>query len=135
MVFEPNTARTYLGISYSGSLNGRVFSLKAGEGLKIDRLLGIVTTLLQKGKSTAPELAETIRGIHAHDFRDVEDICKAGIPLVATQGGGGGIADRRRLQAEPQRAHGRRAAEHTRGPQKHRQRIRASPELSGSSRS
>jgi predicted DNA-binding transcriptional regulator YafY len=60
--------------------------------MKIDRLLGIVTTLLQKGKSTAPELAKKFEVSTRTIFRDVDDICKAGIPLVAMQGGGGGIA-------------------------------------------
>lgn len=59
--------------------------------MKIDRLLGIVTILLQKGKSTAPELAEHFEVSTRTIFRDVEDICMAGIPLVCTQGGGGGI--------------------------------------------
>jgi predicted DNA-binding transcriptional regulator YafY len=59
--------------------------------VKIDRLLGIVTILLQKGKSTAPELAKRFEVSTRTIFRDVEDICKAGIPVVSTQGGGGGI--------------------------------------------
>lgn len=60
--------------------------------MKIDRLLGIVTVLLQKGKSTAPELARRFEVSTRTIFRDVEDICKAGIPLVSAQGGGGGIS-------------------------------------------
>jgi predicted DNA-binding transcriptional regulator YafY len=60
--------------------------------MKIDRLLGIVTILLQRGKSTAPELAKRFEVSTRTIFRDVEDICKAGIPLVTAQGGGGGIS-------------------------------------------
>lgn len=60
--------------------------------MKIDRLLGIVTILLQKGKATAPELAKRYEVSTRTIFRDVEDICMAGIPLVTVQGGGGGIS-------------------------------------------
>jgi predicted DNA-binding transcriptional regulator YafY len=60
--------------------------------MKIDRLLGIVTVLLQKGKATAPELAKRFEVSTRTIFRDVEDICMAGIPLVSMQGGGGGIS-------------------------------------------
>lgn len=60
--------------------------------MKIDRLLGIITILLQKGKATAPDLAKRFEVSSRTIFRDVEDICKAGIPLVAMQGGGGGIS-------------------------------------------
>jgi predicted DNA-binding transcriptional regulator YafY len=60
--------------------------------MKIDRLLGILTTLLNNDKTTARGLAEkfevSIRTIH----RDIEDICKAGIPIVTYQGGNGGIS-------------------------------------------
>lgn len=60
--------------------------------MKLDRLLGIITVLLQKGRATAPELAKRFEVSSRTIFRDVEDICKAGIPLVTMQGGGGGIA-------------------------------------------
>jgi predicted DNA-binding transcriptional regulator YafY len=60
--------------------------------MKIDRLLGIITVLLQKDKSTAPELANRFEVSTRTIFRDVEDICKAGIPLISRQGGGGGIS-------------------------------------------
>ena len=60
--------------------------------MKIVRLLGIITTLLNNDKIKAKDLAEkfevSIRTIH----RDIEDICKAGIPLVTYQGGDGGIS-------------------------------------------
>jgi predicted DNA-binding transcriptional regulator YafY len=66
--------------------------MKGGGLMKIDRLLGIITVLLQKGHSTAPELAKRFEVSSRTIFRDVEDICKAGIPLVTMQGGGGGIS-------------------------------------------
>lgn len=60
--------------------------------MKIDRLIGIITILLQQDKVTAPELAERFEVSRRTINRDIEDICKAGIPLVTTQGHGGGIS-------------------------------------------
>ena len=60
--------------------------------MKIDRLIGIITTLQQRGKVTAKYLAERFEVSVRTINRDVEDICKAGIPLVTTQGKGGGIS-------------------------------------------
>jgi predicted DNA-binding transcriptional regulator YafY len=60
--------------------------------MKIDRLLGIITTLLNTERIKAKDLAEkfevSIRTIH----RDIEDICMAGIPIITYQGGDGGIS-------------------------------------------
>lgn len=60
--------------------------------IKIDRLIGIITLLLQKDKITAPELAKLYEVSRRTINRDIEDICKAGIPIVTTQGVNGGIA-------------------------------------------
>lgn len=60
--------------------------------MKIDRLIGIITILMQNDKITAPELAERFEVSRRTINRDIEDICKAGIPLVTTQGYGGGIS-------------------------------------------
>lgn len=60
--------------------------------MKIDRLIGIITILLQKDKITAPELARRFEVSRRTINRDIEDICKAGIPIVTTQGSGGGIS-------------------------------------------
>lgn len=60
--------------------------------MKIDRLIGIIMILLQKDKATAPELAERFEVSRRTINRDIEDICKAGIPLVTTRGSGGGIS-------------------------------------------
>lgn len=60
--------------------------------MKIDRLLGIVTILLQRDKITAPELAEKFEVSRRTIYRDIEDICKAGIPIISIQGGDGGIS-------------------------------------------
>ncbi len=60
--------------------------------MKIDRLMGIITTLQQQKKVTAPYLAAKFEVSRRTISRDIDDICKAGIPLVTTQGGGGGIS-------------------------------------------
>ncbi|GAA6409080.1 YafY family protein [Blautia hominis] len=60
--------------------------------MKIDRLIGILSILLQQDKVTAPYLAEKFEVSRRTINRDVEDICKAGIPLVTTQGQNGGIS-------------------------------------------
>ena len=59
--------------------------------MKIDRLIGILSILLQKEKVTAPELAERIEVSRRTVNRDIENLCKAGIPISTTQGVGGGI--------------------------------------------
>lgn len=63
-----------------------------GNCMKIDRLIGIITTLQQKKTVTAPYLAEKFEVSRRTILRDIEDICKAGIPIVTTQGAGGGIS-------------------------------------------
>lgn len=60
--------------------------------MKIDRLIGILSILLQQKKVTAPYLAEMFEVSRRTINRDIEDICKAGIPLTTTQGANGGIA-------------------------------------------
>ena len=60
--------------------------------MKTDRLIGIITTIQQKGTVTAPYLAEKFGVSRRTINRDIEDICKAGIPLVTTQGPNGGIS-------------------------------------------
>ena len=59
--------------------------------MKIDRLIGILSVLLQEEKATAPELAEKFEVSRRTINRDIEDLCKAGIPISTTQGIGGGI--------------------------------------------
>ena len=60
--------------------------------MKIDRLIGIITTLQQQKFVTAPYLAEKFEVSRRTINRDIEDICKAGIPIVTTQGANGGIS-------------------------------------------
>ncbi len=60
--------------------------------MKIDRLIGILSVLLQEEKTTAPELAERFEVSRRTINRDIEDLCKAGIPIETMQGTGGGIS-------------------------------------------
>lgn len=60
--------------------------------MKIDRLIGILSILLQEEKTTAPELAERFEVSRRTINRDIEDLCKAGIPISTAQGAGGGIS-------------------------------------------
>lgn len=60
--------------------------------MKIDRLIGILSILLQQEKVTAPFLAEKFEVSRRTINRDIEDLCMAGIPLVTQQGRDGGIS-------------------------------------------
>lgn len=59
--------------------------------MKTDRLIGILSVLLQEEKVTAPELAQKFEVSRRTINRDIEALCKAGIPIQTTQGTGGGI--------------------------------------------
>jgi len=60
--------------------------------MKIERLIGILSVLLQEEKVTAPELADKFEVSRRTINRDIEDLCKAGIPIRTSQGMGGGIS-------------------------------------------
>lgn len=60
--------------------------------MKIERLIGILSILLQKHTVTAPYLAEHFEVSRRTIHRDIEDLCKAGIPVYTRQGQGGGIS-------------------------------------------
>lgn len=60
--------------------------------MKIDRLIGILSILLQHENATALSLAERFEVSRRTIGRDIEDLCKAGIPIVTRQGSGGGIS-------------------------------------------
>ena len=60
--------------------------------MKTDRLIGILSVLLQEEKTTAPALAERFEVSRRTINRDIETLCKAGIPIQTTQGTGGGIS-------------------------------------------
>ena len=60
--------------------------------MKVDRMVGILALLLQKDNMTAPELAEHFEVSRRTINRDIESLCKAGIPICTRQGVGGGIS-------------------------------------------
>ena len=60
--------------------------------MKIDRMIGILAILLQQEKATAPYLAEKFEVSRRTISRDVEELCRAGIPLRTRQGANGGIS-------------------------------------------
>ena len=64
---------------------------RKGIGMKTDRLIGILSVLLQQEKCTAPELAEKFEVSRRTINRDIETLCRAGIPICTVQGSGGGI--------------------------------------------
>jgi len=60
--------------------------------MKLDRLMGILTILLQNGRVTAPYLAEKFEVTRRTIGRDIDALCQAGIPIITQQGTGGGIS-------------------------------------------
>lgn len=60
--------------------------------MKIERQIGILSLLLQKDTVTAPYLADKFEVSRRTINRDIEDLCKAGIPIVTKQGVNGGIS-------------------------------------------
>ena len=60
--------------------------------MKVDRLVGILALLLQRNFMTAPELAEHFEVSRRTINRDIESLCKAGIPICTRQGINGGIS-------------------------------------------
>ncbi|MCI8895510.1 MAG: YafY family transcriptional regulator [Lachnospiraceae bacterium] len=60
--------------------------------MKLDRMIGILSILLQQEKVTAPYLADKFEVSRRTIQRDIEALCMAGIPLVTEQGQKGGIS-------------------------------------------
>lgn len=60
--------------------------------MKIDRLIGILSILLQKDKITSQELANKFEVSRRTILRDVDALNMAGIPIISEQGQGGGIS-------------------------------------------
>lgn len=60
--------------------------------MKIDRLIGILSILLQKETVTAPALAEQFEVSRRTISRDIDTLCQAGIPIATRQGINGGIS-------------------------------------------
>lgn len=60
--------------------------------MKMDRLIGILSLLLQRDRVTAPELAEHFEVSRRTIQRDIESLCRAGIPIATAQGACSGIS-------------------------------------------
>lgn len=60
--------------------------------MKTDRLIGILSILLQRDMVTAPYLAERFEVSRRTINRDIESLCRAGIPITTKQGTNGGIS-------------------------------------------
>ena len=59
--------------------------------MKLERMVGILSLLLQRDRITAPELAEHFEVSRRTINRDIEALNLAGIPVETQQGAGGGI--------------------------------------------
>ena len=60
--------------------------------MKLDRMIGILALLLQRDSVSAPELAERFEVSRRTILRDIDALCRAGIPVASRQGAGGGFA-------------------------------------------
>ena len=60
--------------------------------MKLDRMIGILAVLLQRDRATAPELAARFEVSRRTITRDIDALCRAGIPIETRQGRDGGIA-------------------------------------------
>lgn len=60
--------------------------------MKLDRLIGILSLLLQRETVTTTALAERFEVSRRTIQRDIDTLCRAGVPLTTTRGAGGGIA-------------------------------------------
>ncbi len=60
--------------------------------MKLDRMIGILSILLQQEKVTAPYLAEKFEVSRRTINRDIEALCMAGIPLITEPGRSGGVS-------------------------------------------
>ena len=60
--------------------------------MAIDRLIGILAILLREEKATAAQLAARLEVDQRTIYRDMERLCRAGIPLRSQRGKNGGIS-------------------------------------------
>ena len=60
--------------------------------MAIDRLIGILAILLREEKATAAQLAARLEVNQRTIYRDMDRLCRAGIPLRSDRGRGGGIS-------------------------------------------
>lgn len=69
--------------------------------MTIDRLIGILSVLLREGQVTAGALAARFEVSPRTIHRDVDRLCRAGIPLQTARGAGGGISIMEGYRLEP----------------------------------
>ena len=60
--------------------------------MKFYRMLSILLTVENKGKTTAKELAKRLETSTRTIYRDIDALCEAGIPIVSETGPNGGIS-------------------------------------------
>lgn len=60
--------------------------------MTIDRLIGILAVLLREGQVTAGSLADRFEVSERTIRRDIDRLCRAGIPLRTARGAGGGVS-------------------------------------------
>lgn len=60
--------------------------------MRVDRLLGIVMYLLDRGKATGAELARHFETSERTVYRDIESLSMAGVPIQSLSGPGGGYS-------------------------------------------
>jgi len=60
--------------------------------MKINRLLEITLVLLNKGNTTARELADRFEVSTRTIYRDIDELSAAGVPVFTNKGSGGGIS-------------------------------------------
>ena len=60
--------------------------------MTIDRLIGILAVLLREGRATAPQLADRFEVSVRTIQRDIDRLCRAGIPLCTERGVRGGVS-------------------------------------------
>ena len=60
--------------------------------MKIDRLIGIINVLANVEKITIQELSERFEVSKRTIFRDLDTLCKSGVPIITYSGIGGGVA-------------------------------------------
>ena len=65
--------------------------LKGESHIQISRLFEIIYLLMEHKSMTAKQLSERFEVSVRTVYRDIETLCEAGIPIVTTQGRGGGI--------------------------------------------